>query len=218
MAFGIDSSNQAIGDVLISTSLIPYDLRKVGPPETKSSGPLPKRSEVPVVGDSVAPPSVETSGAEPCIDPVETASAAAVNTPFGRSPYFVDYTDAERHPANKGLIELFRQHQTRTVRHHDIAFGSLLSGGARISSRAFIRELIDGIPRTEEPIIGGEMEGVGLLSASPREDPLWIVVKGISDFADEGRQAILRSSRPIACGNAARYVLSALADFQAPKT
>ena len=31
------------------------------------------------------------------------------------------------------------------------------------------------------------MEGVGLVSVSSPEDPAWIVVKGISDFADEDR-------------------------------
>ena len=61
------------------------------------------------------------------------------------------------------------------------------------------------------PIIGGEMEGVGLLAASSSaDDPIWCVVKGISDFADENRDANITESRSRACHNAANFVLSAL--------
>jgi hypothetical protein len=53
------------------------------------------------------------------------------------------------------------------------------------------------------------MEGVGLLAASTAlDDPIWCVVKGIFDFANE--DAAIRENRPIACRNAAEFVLSAL--------
>jgi adenosylhomocysteine nucleosidase len=86
----------------------------------------------------------------------------------------------------------------------------MLSGGARIHSRHFRDELVSLIPAPGDEIIGGEMEGVGLLSVSPLEDPAWIIVKGISDFADEDRDAVITESRPIACRNAADFVLRAL--------
>jgi adenosylhomocysteine nucleosidase len=55
------------------------------------------------------------------------------------------------------------------------------------------------------------MEGVGLLAASlTADDPIWCVVKGISDFADENRDAVIDEFRPIACRNAAEFVLAAL--------
>jgi len=55
------------------------------------------------------------------------------------------------------------------------------------------------------------MEGVGLLAASvSRREPIWCVVKGISDFADEDRDAVINESRGPACRNAAAFVLSAL--------
>ena len=55
------------------------------------------------------------------------------------------------------------------------------------------------------------MEGVGLLAASTAaDDPIWCVVKGIADFADENRDAVIDANRPIACRNAAQFVLSAL--------
>jgi hypothetical protein len=36
------------------------------------------------------------------------------------------------------------------------------------------------------------------------------VAKGISDFADEDRDAVIDTYRPIACRNAAEFVLAAL--------
>ncbi len=55
------------------------------------------------------------------------------------------------------------------------------------------------------------MEGVGLLAASlDADDPIWCVVKGISDFADEDRNRVIGESRDAACRNAAHFVLSAL--------
>ena len=67
------------------------------------------------------------------------------------------------------------------------------------------------MPAGDDPIVGGEMEGVGLLAASLKaDDPIWCVVKGISDFADENRDAEIVIGRPRACRNAATFVLSAL--------
>ncbi|MGO8673258.1 MAG: hypothetical protein ACLQVD_18100 [Capsulimonadaceae bacterium] len=107
------------------------------------------------------------------------------------------------------MIKVFQSEAERTQDFH-VSFGAILSGGARIHSAAYRDELVSGAPAGGEPIIGGEMEGVGLLSVSPADIPIWIVVKGISDFADERRDAVITRTRPIACGNAARFVLSAL--------
>jgi nucleoside phosphorylase len=73
---------------------------------------------------------------------------------------------------------------------------------------------VNGVPPAEDGIVGGEMEGVGLLSVSPRDDPIWIVVKGICDFADEERDRIIKKSRPVACANSSQLVLSALANWR----
>jgi nucleoside phosphorylase len=87
----------------------------------------------------------------------------------------------------------------------------MLSGAARIYSRCFRDELVRNVPAGEEPIVGGEMEVVGLLAASAGpDDPIWCVVKGISDFADKDRDAIFEQSRAQACRNAAEFILSAL--------
>ena len=92
-----------------------------------------------------------------------------------------------------------------------VHFGALLSGAARIRSRLFRDEVVRGVPSGEDPIIGGEMEGVGLLAASvDSDDPIWCVVKGVCDFADENRDAVIKSARESACQNAALFTLSAL--------
>ena len=64
--------------------------------------------------------------------------------------------------------------------------------------------------RAGASVVGGEMEGVGLLAASAAADPVWCVVKGISDFADKKRDTVIEENIPIACRNAAAFVLSAL--------
>jgi adenosylhomocysteine nucleosidase len=66
------------------------------------------------------------------------------------------------------------------------------------------------IPPSDDEIVGGEMEGVGLIAISPDRDPAWIVVNGISDFADEDRDQVIEQNRPLACRNSADFVLRAL--------
>jgi len=89
----------------------------------------------------------------------------------------------------------------------------MLSGAARIHSGFFRNELVRSVPPGEDLIIGGEMEGVGLRAASETwGDPVWCVVKGISDFADENRDAVIEANRPVACRNAGLFMLSALSN------
>lgn len=167
MAFGIDPRNQQAGDVLVSTSIIPYDHRDVRP----------------------AP---------------------------GRGGYVSDYSQTPREPARPALVEMFRREQERRRHPFQIYLGAMLSGAARIHSRCFRDELAQAVPAGTDPIIGGEMEGVGLLAASTALDnPIWCVVKGISDFADEDRDVVIDTNRPVACRNAADFVLSALASDSA---
>jgi nucleoside phosphorylase len=175
MAFGIDPRYQKLGDVLVSSSLIPYDNRNVRP-----------------------------------------ASRHKLQRVLHRGRYTVDYQEANRQYARESLVNLFvrekkRKEATGGSHSFGIHVGAMLSGAARISSRRFRDELVRGVPSGEDPIVGGEMEGVGLLAASTAaDDPIWCVVKGISDFADEDRNLVIETSRPLACGNAAEFVLSAL--------
>jgi adenosylhomocysteine nucleosidase len=121
-----------------------------------------------------------------------------------------DYTRTRRRLAKPALVNLFRRAEQNLHLPYKVWFGTILSGGARIHTRHFRDELVAAIPAGRDPIIGGEMEAVGLLSLSDPNQPLWIVVKAISDFADEDRDAIIESRRPVACRRAACFVLRAL--------
>ena len=169
MAFGIDPLRQRPGDVLVSTSLIPYDNRDIRP-----------------------------------------ASPECPNCRFREEGFATVYDQAVREPARPALVELFSRERSR-AHDFDVQFGAMLSGAARIYSGFYRKELLRSLPPGPDPIVGGEMEGVGLLAASESwGDPIWCVVKGISDFADEERDAVIEANRPIACRNSALFVLRAL--------
>jgi nucleoside phosphorylase len=203
MAFGVDPSKQHKGDVLVSTSLIPYDNRDVVP------AALPQEvfpfTVDPGSGDK--PPSAAMTRA--------AAPTALPNPAADPSAYRVDYQSRVRRcPASPSLLSALRGGFAQGGYDHGVFFGGMLSGGARIFSSIYLRELIEGVPAGEDGIIGGDMEGVGLLASSPFDDPVWVVVKGISDFADEARHRQVDSAaRAAACRNSARFVLDALHNF-----
>ncbi|HEX3659734.1 MAG TPA: nucleoside phosphorylase-like protein [Pirellulales bacterium] len=162
MAFGISRGPQSLGDVLVSTSLIPYDKRDVKP---------------------------------------------ASNEPG----YFSDYSAVEIEPARPALVQRCLREKARTQFGFAVHVGAMLSGAARIHCAAFRDELYGTVPHGNEPIVGGEMEGVGLLAAAVKaDDPAWCVVKGICDFADEQRGEEIKVGLTIAPQNAAHFVLSSL--------
>jgi nucleoside phosphorylase len=161
-AFGIARSWQKLGDVLVSTSLLPYDKRDVKP-------------------------SVQEPG------------------------YVNDYSTLEVESARSSLVERCLREKERTKFDFTVHVGAMLSGAARIHSARFRDELYNTVPHGNDPIVGGEMEGVGLLAAALKpDDPVWCVVKGISDFADELRDEDIKIGREIAPRNAAFFVLSSL--------
>lgn len=162
MAFGIDPARQNLGDVLVSSSLIHYDDRRI------------------------------------------------VEDPDNTSGYLVDYSEAREEQARPELVRLLEEEQQRTDAF-GVHVGRMLTGAARIHSATFRDEVIRGVGVGAEAIMGGEMEGAGLFGASlADDDPIWCVVKGISDFADQARDAVIEEARVVACRNAARFLLSAL--------
>jgi adenosylhomocysteine nucleosidase len=170
MAFGINPATQNLGDILVSTSIIPYDNRDL-----------------------------------------RRADRSWIQRLFCGERYVTDYSQANQEPARSALVEVFRREQRRGDHSYRVHLGAMLSGAARIHSRLFRDELVRSVPAGDDPIIGGEMEGVGLLATSTAStNPIWCIVKGISDFADEDRDTVIRTNRPIACQNAASFVLSAL--------
>jgi nucleoside phosphorylase len=162
MAFGITGGPQSLGDVLVSTSLIPYDKRDVKP-----------------------------SPREP--------------------GYFNDYGAVQVEPARSALVERCLREKARTKFDFAVHVGAMLSGAARIHCAKFREELYETAPHGNEPIVGGEMEGLGLLAAAVKaDDPVWCVVKGICDFADERRGEDIKTGLTVAPRNAAHFVLSSL--------
>jgi adenosylhomocysteine nucleosidase len=131
------------------------------------------------------------------------------------------YPDRIRYGAREQILNPLRQEADRR-KWSGVQFGSLLSGGCAIHCAEFrdnlVRQLTQELrrlsPRPDEVIIGGEMEACGILATSERDDPSWVVVKGISDYADERRDDEIKETRPIACRNAARFLLDALRNFQ----
>jgi len=131
--------------------------------------------------------------------------------PDNPNGYRTDYGQALAQPARRSLVDLFEAEAERNQRSFNVHIGAILSGSARIHSRKFRDELVFGVPHDPEEIVGGEMEGVGLLAASTAADkPIWCVVKGISDFGDENRGMVIDQGRVLACRNAAEFVLAAL--------
>jgi nucleoside phosphorylase len=132
--------------------------------------------------------------------------------PTGVRPYRVDYAKASWLPANRALVSALRRGLAGAPFSFRVHFGALLSGGARIHSTQFREELVASVPAGEDPIVGGEMEGVGLLSSSPPDDPDWVIVKGISDFASDEGGTQVREHRLSACRNAVEYLFYALSE------
>ncbi|AGA28232.1 5'-methylthioadenosine/S-adenosylhomocysteine nucleosidase family protein [Singulisphaera acidiphila] len=129
----------------------------------------------------------------------------------GRPGYVNDYMHMNSDEPRPSLLERCRREKERTRFSFNIHIGAMLSGAARIHCAAYRDELLHSVPHGNEEIVGGEMEGVGLLAASLKpDDSVWCVVKGISDFADEQRDNVIKEGRKIAPINAARFVLSGL--------
>ena len=73
------------------------------------------------------------------------------------------YERVKRRRAKTSLVSLMRRHSDRY--EAGVHFDALLSGAARIQTALFRDQLRSALSRGGETIIGGEMEGVGLLAA-----------------------------------------------------
>ena len=124
-----------------------------------------------------------------------------------------DYSRATKRRCKISLLRTMEQ-QGRKLNNLNMGvkvhFGALLSGSARIYSSLYRDHLVKAFSELGISVVGGDMEGVALASASPPKKPLWIVVKGISDFADEERNKIIGDSRPTACANAFKFLFQTL--------
>ncbi len=163
MAFGISRETQAFGDVLVASSVFPYDNRDVMAFEQRWK-----------------------------------YEYSAQTTPYRTNPELFKILDTRR----------------KHVSAHRVLPGCLLTGSARIRCQAYRDNLVSWCTPAAPGIVGGEMEGFGLLALTPKSKPNWIIVKGICDFADGDQQNDAEANRALACGNAARFVLDALGSWK----
>ncbi len=150
----------------------------------------------------------------------------------GRLPR-VRYDQITPTATNPTLVSLLLRHIDKAQLPYQVHFGAMLSGSAQIRCRAHRDHLaaklnkkltdLDKQARKKgsaltERVIGGEMEGVGLI-ATPQSEGLtpWLIVKGISDFADEDHGKDVGDQRAQACQNAITLVLDALAFAPLPE-
>lgn len=126
--------------------------------------------------------------------------------------YDINYQETKRFTPKQSLFKLFERERKGGKHGFTTHFGGLFSGGSRIRSQRYLQELLAAVTGGAGPggYVGGEMEGVGLLAAGEKAKPIWIIVKGISDFADDQQRAEVEARRPEACINAVRFVLTAL--------
>jgi len=132
--------------------------------------------------------------------------------PWNKPPGYVnDYAEMKVELPRSSLMDRCRREKQRSKFGFEIHIGAMLSGSARIHCAAYRDELLMNVPHGNEEFVGGEMEGVGLLSGSMKaEDSAWCVVKGICDFADENRDKDIVQGRKVAPYHAALFVLSSL--------
>lgn len=95
-------------------------------------------------------------------------------------------------------IAVWKQKRSNVAVH----VGLIASGEVLSNSNNFLEEL----KQSEPEIIGGEMEGAGVLSAAERENCNWIIVKAICDWGARKTD----DYQPQAAQNAAQYVLHVL--------
>ena len=123
------------------------------------------------------------------------------------------YGDVRPYAAKTSLVRLFERASRRLPVPRRIHFGALLTGGAHIACAAYRDHLVTALTRkVSDRIVGGEMEGQGLIGLSAPEDPQWCLIKAICDFGDERRDEEAPARRADVCHVAARFVLEAFRD------
>jgi nucleoside phosphorylase len=135
--------------------------------------------------------------------------------PWGGGPAWAyDYARTTTYSAKKELTRVFSEYELPPNAGFKVHFGCLLTGSARIGARPYRDEIIKSCINVAPRIIGGEMEAVGFLPLDKPRRARWILVKGISDFADQQQSADANRYRTQACANAASFVLGALSSWR----
>jgi nucleoside phosphorylase len=111
------------------------------------------------------------------------------------------------HLGGTARLQARGQDPARVQQGLNVKAGLLLSGEKLVDDTSFRKQL----RKAESEAVGGEMEGAGVAAAANREKTPWIVVKGVSDFADGKKKVKKRERQARAARNAADLVLEVLA-------
>ena len=123
-----------------------------------------------------------------------------------------EYRDVPRMSSNEALLDECKRTAAQPAWKGKVHIGLILSGGAKIHCAEYRDRLARKCAHGKGGLaVGGEMEGIGLAAASPSTEPNWIIIKGISDFADHDRHKVIGAHRPLACRNAAQFALETIA-------
>ncbi len=102
------------------------------------------------------------------------------------------------------LLDRF-QNSAQEWENCEVHFGLIASGEKLVNSEEFLKKIMEAEPE----LIGGEMEGAGLVSVAERYRKDWILVKAISDWgvgkSDDNQKA--------AAENAFQYIFSTITKF-----
>lgn len=124
----------------------------------------------------------------------------------------VDYTARHLEASPEFLLHLGSLPAPSLGSTARVHLGAILTGNSKIFSANYRDALAEAATHPGIPVVGGEMEGLGLLSASSPDNPNWNLVKGISDFADGQSPDApeFNRRRTLACENAASLVFDVL--------
>lgn len=206
MAFGYRQHGVRLNDILVSRVLVPYDLREI---HERSTSTARLRRSVARRIESVRQ-AVEGSPARP-EHALRTLTQALVrlelrlNAATFRTTY--DIQAAEGRRTSPELQRRCEEAALLPQWRGRVHFGAVLSGGARVSSLGFIQEAAATCRSRSERVVGGEMEGAGLLALQRKS---YIVVKSVSDFGEATSRSEVGDNRDTACRLAADFVLDAL--------
>jgi len=121
----------------------------------------------------------------------------------GENEQLLSHPRGTRVRASDWLVDRFHAGSNDWSAPPAIHFGAILSGSKLVDNKEYHRGLLRPVPEA----IGGEMEGVGFSAAADHYKVDWLLVKGISDWADGAKSTNKRSYQQLAADNAAGFVL-----------
>jgi HAD superfamily phosphoserine phosphatase-like hydrolase len=104
--------------------------------------------------------------------------------------------------AGEKIVNILTNLQIKGI-EFNIIKGMIISGEALINDEEYKENLISIFKEDKENIIGGEMEGIGLASLLKRKNINdWVLIKGISDWADGRKDENKDKNQHLAVKNA----------------